>query len=47
LAFGALSPHLGMRGSASLLGATLLAIAFLALRQLEETYGKDLDFTEP
>jgi MFS family permease len=47
LAFGALSPHLGLRASAALLGAVLLAIAFLALRQLEETYGKDLDFTEP
>jgi MFS family permease len=47
LAFGALSPRLGMRPSALLLGTALLAIAFLALRQLEETYGKDLDFTEP
>lgn len=36
----------GVQGSAVAVGVLTLAIAFLALSRLEETYGKDLDFTE-
>ena len=46
LAFRALGPRLGMLRAAALLGALALAVAFAALGQLEETYGKDLDFVE-
>jgi MFS family permease len=46
LAFRALGPSLGMRTAAALLGALSLAISAFALRQLDETYGKDLDFVE-
>jgi hypothetical protein len=46
LAFQALSPSLGMRNAAALLGALSLIVAALSLRQLDETYGKDLDFVE-
>jgi putative MFS transporter len=34
-------------GSAALVGAVCLAIAFWALHGLEETHGKDLDYLEP
>jgi hypothetical protein len=46
LAFRALGPSLGMRTAAASLGALSLIVAVLALRQLDETYGKDLDFVE-
>lgn len=46
-AFQAASGPLGLQGSAILAGAVTLAIAFIALGGLEETYGKDLDFLEP
>jgi MFS transporter, putative metabolite:H+ symporter len=46
IAFRAWGPHLGMRNAAAILGTLSLAIAALALRQLDETYGKDLDFVE-
>jgi hypothetical protein len=46
LLFEALRPGMGIRGSAMLVGALALAIAFLSLRGLEETYGKDLDYLE-
>jgi MFS transporter, putative metabolite:H+ symporter len=39
-------PRIGMRNAAILLGACSLLVAAAALRQLEETYGKDLDFVE-
>jgi predicted MFS family arabinose efflux permease len=47
ISFGALKPHLGTVNSAALVGAVTLALAFAALLQLEETYGKDLDYIEP
>ena len=46
-AFRALAAtSLGIIGSAIGLGAATLLVAFLALRTLDETYGKDLDFLE-
>ena len=47
LAFKSLKSSLGTVPGAALIGAVTILIAFLALSQLEETYGKDLDFTEP
>jgi MFS family permease len=46
LAFRSLGPAIGMRTAAALLGAFSLLVAALSLRQLDETYGKDLDFLE-
>lgn len=39
--------YLGIQGSAILVGAASLVVAFAALRRLEETYGKNLDYVEP
>ncbi|MBI1849109.1 MAG: MFS transporter [Planctomycetes bacterium] len=39
-------PSLGVVGSGIAVGVVTLAIAFIALAGLEETYGKDLDFVE-
>jgi MFS family permease len=47
LLFASLRPSLGIRGSALLVGVLALGTAFAALRSLHETYGKDLDYTEP
>lgn len=47
MAFKNFKPYLGTVPSAALIGAITILIAFFALFQLEETYGKDLDFTEP
>jgi MFS family permease len=47
IAFKSSKPVLGTVPSAALIGAVTIVIAFLALLQLEETYGKDLDYTEP
>jgi len=44
--FRALRVPLGLPGAALALGALAMAVAFLSLRGLEETYGKDLDFVE-
>jgi hypothetical protein len=44
--FEGLRPAMGIRGSAMLVGAIALAIAFVSLRGLEESYGKDLNFVE-
>lgn len=44
--FEALRPALGIRGSAMAVGGLALAIAWVSLRGLEETYGKDLDFVD-
>lgn len=44
--FEMLRPGVGIRGSAMIVGALALAIAFLSLRGLEETYGKDLNYVE-
>jgi putative MFS transporter len=46
LLFQALKPLLGVLGSAGAVGVLALTLAFLALRGLDETYGKDLDFQE-
>jgi MFS family permease len=41
------SPKIGVAPSAALIGTVCILIAFWALRGLEETHGKDLDYTEP
>jgi predicted MFS family arabinose efflux permease len=46
LLFQALKPLLGVLGSAGAVGVLALSLSFLALRGLDETYGKDLDFQE-
>lgn len=45
-AFQALRPDMGIRGSAMLIGAVALALAYVSLWGLEETYGKELDYLE-
>lgn len=47
LAFKNAGPALGVVPAAALIGAVTILVAFLSLRQLEETYGKDLDYAEP
>jgi hypothetical protein len=47
ISFSHLKPHLGILGSAGLVGGLCLLIAFLALAGLEETFAKDLDYLEP
>ncbi len=47
LSFKGLRPALGTLQSAILIGAVIAVIAFIALTRLEETFGKDLDYTEP
>lgn len=44
--FTMLRPSLGIRGSGIVVGAIALTVAFLSLRGLDETYGKDLDYLE-
>ena len=46
LGFQALTPRVGVEMSGIICGAIALALAFLGLSALEETYGKDLDFVE-
>jgi len=46
LAFNGLKARLGVVESAMLVGAFTLLLAFASLRNMEETYGKDLDFIE-
>ena len=46
MSFAALKVSLGVQGSALAVGAVTMVVAFLALRALPETYGKDLDFVE-
>ena len=46
IAFKYLTPYSGAVKSASFIGIVISGIAFLALTQIEETYGKDLDFIE-
>jgi putative MFS transporter len=46
LLFDGLRPALGIRGSAMLVGVIALTIAFVSLRGLEESYGKDLNYVE-
>jgi MFS family permease len=45
-AFQALQPAVGIRGSAMIVGAVALGLAYASLRGLEESYGKDLDYLE-
>jgi MFS family permease len=45
-AFQALRPDLGIRGSAMLIGAAALGMAYVSLWGLEETYGKELNYLE-
>jgi MFS family permease len=45
-AFQALQPAVGIRGSAMIVGAAAVAVAFISLAGLEESYGKDLDYLE-
>jgi hypothetical protein len=45
-AFQALQPAVGIRGSAMIVGAAALGMAYASLRGLEESYGKDLDYLE-
>jgi len=47
MAFKILKTPLGDVASAALIGAVTILIAFIALAQLEETFGKDLDYFEP
>ncbi len=46
MSFAALKADLGVQGSALAVGAVTMLVAFLSLRALPETYGKDLDFVE-
>ncbi len=48
LTFAALkaSPSLGVVGSALVVGVPVMALAFIALWTLDESYGKDLDYVE-
>jgi len=46
LFFKHLRPQFGLQGSALIVGAICLAAGFLALRSLEETFHKDLDYFE-
>ena len=46
LAFKGLAPAHGTLATAASLGLLVTLVAFIALTQLEETYGKDLDYVE-
>jgi MFS transporter, putative metabolite:H+ symporter len=46
-AYKGLIPSLGLVGAAIAVGAGALALAFVALIALHETFGKDLDYLEP
>ena len=46
IAFKSLTPCLGTVWSAASIGAVTIIAALIALSQLEETFGKDLDYTE-
>lgn len=45
--FSHLRTGIGTVPAAALIGAITILVAFIALLQLEETYGKDLNYTEP
>jgi len=45
--FGALQPSLGYFRAGWVTGIIVFAVAFIALALTEETFGKDLDYTEP
>jgi len=46
LGFRALAPSMGLIPAAMTVGAISMAIAFIALYQIEETFGKDLNYLE-
>lgn len=46
LGFRALTPSFGLIPSAMAIGALCLVVSFVSLFQLEETFGKDLDYLE-
>jgi MFS family permease len=46
IVYARLRPSMGPLVGAGAIGAVTLVVAFLALRVLDETYGKDLDFIE-
>jgi MFS family permease len=46
IAFRGLKAGMGTVPAAALIGAVTVLVAFVALLQLEETYGKNLDYTE-
>ena len=46
LAFKTLKTQVGVKESAMIVGAISILAAFVALRAMEETYGKDLDYLE-
>jgi MFS transporter, putative metabolite:H+ symporter len=46
IAFKSLKPRFDTVPSAALIGGVTILVAFVALSQLEETYGKDLDYIE-
>ncbi|WP_026898375.1 MFS transporter [Daejeonella oryzae] len=45
--FTSLRYHVGIINSALIVGSVTVIIAYLALYQLDETFGKDLDYIEP
>jgi MFS transporter, putative metabolite:H+ symporter len=47
ISFKGLRPAIGMLPAAMLIGAAVFVVAFIALTQIEETFGKDLDYMEP
>ena len=47
LAFNHLKPHTGVIRSAAIVSAASILIAIWAVRGMEETHGKDLDYIEP
>jgi putative MFS transporter len=47
LAFNYLKPHTGVVSSAAIVSFVCIAIAIWAVFGLQETHGKDLDYTEP
>ncbi len=47
MAFKILTPYVGTVAAAAWVGVGTMALAFLALRNLEETFGKNLDYVEP
>lgn len=46
LLFTFLKPHFGIINAALAVGSLAIAVAFISLFQLDETYGKDLDYIE-
>jgi len=47
LAFNHFKPFCGILASAAMISFACILIALWAVRGLEETHGKDLDYTEP